>query len=82
MPKADVYKTFLQYCQEMKLPTVAKNVFSMKLQEHMPNVTETTKQILKKRVRCWRDIVVVKEQEHVDIHKNAIDYFKESPSSF
>jgi len=80
--KDEVYKAFIEYCQEMKLPTVAKNVFSMKLQEHMPNVTETTKQVLRKRIRCWRDIAVVKEGEHVDINKNAIDYFEDPPPSF
>ena len=56
--KDDVYRTYILYCREKHLPTTAKNVFSMKLAETMPEVTEARRRISGKIVRCWKDIAV------------------------
>jgi len=56
IPKDDVYNAFIQYCQELNLPTVPKNSFSMKLSQHVPNIQTERKRIKGQRVMCWRDI--------------------------
>lgn len=57
--KDEVYKAFLDYCQEMKLPTCPKNIFAMKLSQHVPNIQSEIKRMGKQRVQCWRDIALV-----------------------
>jgi len=43
--KDEVYREFLKYCQKMKLPTVPKNAFSMKLPQHVPNIQSEIKRL-------------------------------------
>jgi putative DNA primase/helicase len=57
--KDEVYKAFLEYCEKMRLPTCAKNIFSMKLPQHVPNIQTTKKRVGDKRVECWRDITIM-----------------------
>jgi putative DNA primase/helicase len=57
--KEEVYKAFLDYCQEMRLPTCPKNIFAMKLSQHVPNIQSEIKRVGKQRVQCWRDIALI-----------------------
>lgn len=56
VPKDEVYAAFIQYCQEMKLPTIPKNAFSMKLPQYLPNLQSERKKVGKQYVWYWRDI--------------------------
>lgn len=57
--KDEVYKAFIEYCERMKLPTVPKNAFSMKLSQHVPNIQSEIKRVGKQRVQFWRDISII-----------------------
>lgn len=50
--KDDLYAAFCQYCEKNGLPLVAKNVFSMRLHEHV-RIRDYRASIDKKRVQCW-----------------------------
>jgi P4 family phage/plasmid primase-like protien len=54
-----VYRAFLDYCQEMRLPTCPKNIFAMKLTQHVSGIQSEIKRMGKQRVQCWRDISLV-----------------------
>ena len=57
--KDKVYEAFINYCRKHGLPSVAKNVFSMKLAEFVPGVTESRIRVNGKRVLAWRDITLI-----------------------
>jgi len=54
--KERVYKAFVEYCRNMKIPTVAKNVFGAKLPQYMPQVKSVQKRVGGKKVRCWEGV--------------------------
>lgn len=56
VPKDEVYAAFIQYCQEMRLPTIPKNAFSMRLPQYLPNLQSERKKVGKQYVWYWRDI--------------------------
>jgi len=58
IPKSEVYKAFIGYCQEMKLPTVSQVVFALKLVECMPNTHSTRKRIGGTQTPCWEDLAM------------------------
>lgn len=58
--KDEVYEAFIEYCQEHNLPTVAKNTFSMRLPQHVPNIKSEIRKSGKQRMMFWRDIAIVK----------------------
>jgi phage/plasmid-associated DNA primase len=58
IPKSEVYKAFIGYCQEMKLPTVSQTTFAMKLVECMPNTNSTRKRIDGTQTYCWEDLAI------------------------
>ncbi|NVM20582.1 MAG: bifunctional DNA primase/polymerase [Desulfobacterales bacterium] len=57
--KDELYEHFINYCREHRLPSVAKNVFSMKIPEFVPGLTYTRKRIGGKRANFWQDITFV-----------------------
>jgi len=57
--KIDVYKTFINYCQEMKLPTMSQSAFAAKLVECMPTAKATRRRIENKLTHCWEDLAMV-----------------------
>ena len=61
VPKREVYKAFIEYCQKMKLPSRSMGTFSRKLIEYIPKAGTTRRKINGKRVLCWQDIKVVSE---------------------
>jgi putative DNA primase/helicase len=58
IPKFEVYKAFIGYCQEMKLPTVSQVTFAMKLVECMPNTKSGRKRIGGTQTYCWEDLAM------------------------
>jgi putative DNA primase/helicase len=54
-----VYKAFLKYCEQMKLPSCASNVFSMKLPQHIPEIQGASKKVGNKLAPCWRNISII-----------------------
>jgi len=53
--KDDLYASFIEYCTEKGLPVVAKNVFSMRLHEHV-KVNDYRPNVNGKRVYAWQGI--------------------------
>ena len=70
-PRNDVYNAFLKWCRKRKLPTVGKAAFSSKLPQYIPTGFARPR-ILKKQVRCWRDIRLVSKSETLEPHKEGI----------
>jgi P4 family phage/plasmid primase-like protien len=58
IPKTEVYKAFIEYCQEMKLPTVSQVTFAAKLVECMPNTKSARKRIEGTQTYCWEDLAM------------------------
>lgn len=88
IPKDEVYQAFIRYCQEKHLPTLAKNIFSMKLSEHVPNLSPTGKRIHGKMIRCWRDIEISEEdieeferERESERESNRLSLFRETNGS-
>jgi len=50
--KDDLYACFIEYCVKNSLPTLTKNVFSMKLHEHV-KVNDYRPSVSGKRVQAW-----------------------------
>lgn len=73
IPKDEVYNAFIEYCQKMKLPTVAKNAFSGKLPEHVSGVQSGRRTIRGKRITCWIDIQLTTNEAKNT--KNSIDFY-------
>jgi len=58
IPKTEVYKAFIEYCQKMKLPTVSQTTFASKLVECMPTTKTTRKRIEGSITACWVDLAM------------------------
>lgn len=64
MKKDDLYAFFCEYCEKNGLPMVAKNVFSMRLHEHV-RVNDYRATISGKRENCWSGIKPKEDGEDV-----------------
>jgi len=58
IPKETVYKAFIKYCFEMKLPTVSKRTFENKLVENSPSIQTVRRDVKSKRQVCWLGIAM------------------------
>ena len=56
-----IYNRFIEYCKENGMPIVAKNVFSMKIHEHV-HVSDYRPRINNKREQAWRGIAFLDEK--------------------
>lgn len=54
--KAEVYEAFIKFCGRYGLPTLAKNAFSLRLQQFVPGLKETRRRVNGKPVRFWINI--------------------------
>jgi putative DNA primase/helicase len=87
IPKFEVYKMFIEYCQEMKLPTVSQTTFASKLVECMPTTKSSRKRIEGKITVCWEDLamegvtgVSVVQGVCTKDHEIKLDKYRESGS--
>jgi putative DNA primase/helicase len=85
LPKPEVYKAFIGYCQEMKLPTVSQVTFAAKLVECMPTTKSTRKRIEGKQTACWEDLAMGAESTEsvvqgvsTKVNEKGLDKYKES----
>jgi len=58
VPKQKVFQAFLDYCKQMKLPTVSITTFKRKLIEHAPSIQTVRRDIKARRTRCWLGIAM------------------------
>jgi len=80
LPKNDVYKAFIKYCEKHKLPTCAKNAFSMRLPEYIAT-TETRTHRLGKSVRAWVDIKLREGGDDGDDGDTILSYVENEKSN-
>jgi len=64
-PKHIVYEVFIDYCNKMKLPTVANLTFTRKFVENAPNIRTVRREVNGKMARCWLG-VAMKESNEID----------------
>jgi len=56
VPKAVLYREFIEYCKEKMLPTVSKVTFGRILQGGVPRTRSERRYVDKRQARCWVDI--------------------------
>ena len=71
-PTQEAYQRFLEYCAKYKLPSIAVNVFTMKMAQHAPYAKITQKRIGPDRVRVWEGIELLANEEE-DLGEDADD---------
>lgn len=54
--KTDLYKAYVQFCQDEHLTARSDKVFNRKIQEHLPNINEVRVKEGGQLVRCWRGL--------------------------
>jgi len=78
--KNDLYSAFIKYCKKNRLPTKAKNKFSMDLQAVMPGLEEVKKKDERgKQQRFWRGIGLKKAKKSQKIEENEPKNAKKMP---